>query len=170
MDDSPNVPDHDSPGYLLIPSGYMRLLNNSSDSEYIEEVESYTEQAVNDIFEGYVNSNQSTQETESHLPVVDSMETHTINEVGSIATMVGNVSAIVGPVSTTVASVSATVGPIYATVSVTLSPITASLSLPPCVSIAFPTSVILPLLDMCMLNYLLVSVLHLFTRARKRAG
>ena len=113
---------------------------------------------------------KSTQETESYLPVVDSMETHTINKLGSIATMVGNVSATVGTVSATVASVSATVRPIHATVSVTLSPITASLSLPPCVSTAFPTSVILPLLDMCMLNYLLVRVLHLFTSARKRAG
>ena len=39
VDDCPNVPDHDFPvpGYLLIPSGYMRLLNNSRDSECIEE-------------------------------------------------------------------------------------------------------------------------------------
>ena len=71
-------------------------------------MESYTEPAANDICEGYVNSNQTTQEIESNLPVVDSVEIHTTNELGSIATTVGNVFATVGPVFATVASVSAT--------------------------------------------------------------
>ena len=85
-------------------------------------MESYTEPAVNDICEGYVNSNQTTQEIESNLPVVDSVEIHTTNELESIATTVGNVFATVGPVFDTVASVSATVGPSHATVSITLNP------------------------------------------------
>ena len=102
VDDSPNVPDHDFPvpGYLLIPSGYMRLLKNASDSECIEEsrdLESYAEPAANDICEGDVNNNQTAQETDLQCTCCGQCgDTYsTTNVVGSISTMVGNVSATV---------------------------------------------------------------------------
>ena len=52
-EDAPNVPDHDFPvpGYLLIPSGYMHLLqkdNVSVSSENDPEAVEYQEPALND--------------------------------------------------------------------------------------------------------------------------
>ena len=53
-DESPNVPDHDFPvpGYLIIPSGYMRLINRSSlDSSIIdgEDMTQYRDHGLNDV-------------------------------------------------------------------------------------------------------------------------
>ena len=54
MDDSPNVPDHDFPipGYLIIPSGYMRLLNKQFGTSSLledEDVSEFHDAAANDI-------------------------------------------------------------------------------------------------------------------------
>ena len=55
-DDSPNIPDHDFPvpGYLIIPSGYMRLISNSSqDSSIVDEEDmiQYRDHKLNDVCE-----------------------------------------------------------------------------------------------------------------------
>ena len=55
IEDSPNVPDHDFPipGYLIIPSGYMRLMNEQSTSTVLEgeDMSEYRDVGINDVCE-----------------------------------------------------------------------------------------------------------------------
>ena len=59
-DDVPNLPDHDFPvpGYLLIPSSYMRLMPKKNEDDVTE---SDSETALNDLCEDDGSSLQSLQ-------------------------------------------------------------------------------------------------------------
>ena len=55
IEDSPNVPDHDFPipGYLIIPSGYMRLMNEQFTSTLLEgeDMSEFRDVGINDVCE-----------------------------------------------------------------------------------------------------------------------
>ena len=137
IEDAPNVPDHDFPvpGYLLIPSGYMRLVPNTDtctdgDSDSLEGnvSELYTEASNNDFTDSTVQDEHNSTECDVSIHMYDSASkdpTCTEASPGSATVSVGpvwaetssgSVTASVGPVCAEVSSgtVTASVGPVCA--------------------------------------------------------
>ena len=123
-DDVPNVPNHDFPipGYLLIPSGYMRLLHHTvvpappcieSGSE--DDLAEYHEPTLNDICGDEIHA----CEGEPHPRSTPSTDDPECTESSGSSNACATTSCNTGPVSATVTygevSAALTVGPVSVT-------------------------------------------------------